>query len=329
MRHGHGGVDVPDRRGRDRAVGAQHHPALRALLEDLPGHRGHLCPRCGIDLLLAVEAAQDGAFEELIAVLQGEWRRSVQAVGRVDDHAGIVRVTGQVVEGAFPVADVQDGQFRILVALAHYLQVVGPDESLEEAAGDCSNCCTGRQEGRTHGRHKDKGSQFHPKSQRQLAGRKGVQTVIPDDLLRLFHLVRAEDEDAPPLDDEGVHVGDSHPRLAEACHHVGGAAGPVVQFDGKDIGDGRGHARLLEFQAGAFGFVADDAVDTIVRRIGDGAGDDLDIGPLYQFQHLLQGAGLVLDKNRNLLDSHIASKTIGVIKTVCAGPVPGRPSSRR
>ena len=59
---------------------------------------------------MAVKSTQNGAVEELFAICNGEGS-AVEHQRSVYNVARIVHIAGQIVVGAFPVADVQDGQF--------------------------------------------------------------------------------------------------------------------------------------------------------------------------------------------------------------------------
>ena len=126
-----------------------------------------------------------------------------------------------------------------------------------------------------------------------------------DDLAGLLRLVRADDHDTLAVQQEGIHVGDADTGVAECLDGVRRTAGTVVHFDGEHLREGDGHAGLLEGGAGAVGLAADNPENAVFGRLRNRAGDHLDTGPLQYFQHLDQGAGLVLDEDGELLDSHI------------------------
>ena len=131
------------------------------------------------------------------------------------------------------------------------------------------------------------------------------KTVGGDDLGGLFGVVGAEDEDSLSIQQEGVQVGDADTFAREDLDGVGGLAGTVVEFDGEHLAERDGHSGFPEDVVSLFRLRADDAADTIIDGIGDGRGDQLDILLLEKPEHADERAGLVLDEDGKLMDSHI------------------------
>lgn len=123
----------------------------------------------------------------------------------------------------------------------------------------------------------------------------------------LVGVVGAEDEDAFPLQQEGVQVGDADAFAGEKFNGIGGLAGTVVEFDGEHFAERNGDTGFPEDLVGLVGLGADDAEDAVIDGIGNGGGDELDILLLEEPEDPHQGAGLVFDEDGELLDSHNGS----------------------
>ena len=102
-----GGVKIGHGSAADGALGTEHDAAGRGGGEGGADGLDGLVLRALHDDAVAVEAAEDGTTEEGGSILRGE-RRAVEVDGGVDDLTGIVDIAGEVVVGAFPVADVED-----------------------------------------------------------------------------------------------------------------------------------------------------------------------------------------------------------------------------
>ena len=124
-----------------------------------------------------------------------------------------------------------------------------------------------------------------------------AEAVGGDDLRGLFGIVRAEDEDALSVQQEGIQVGDADSFAGEDLDGVGGLAGTVVELDGEHFAERHGDTGFLEDAASLLRLGADDAEDAEVGGVGDGGGDQLDILLLEQLEHPDEGAGLVLDED--------------------------------
>ena len=112
------------KRGRNRAIGADHQVATRTNGNDLASHFGNNLRSSLTDLGLAVESTDHRAIEQLVRINRSEWL-AIDVQRKVDHLARIIQITCQVVHLAFPVADMQDGELCILGGLVHYGQVVG------------------------------------------------------------------------------------------------------------------------------------------------------------------------------------------------------------
>ena len=81
---------------------------------------------------MAIQTTQNGAFEELVTVVQREGR-TIQHERRIDNVARIIQIAGQVVIRSLPVADVQDAHLGTLGTTIHDAQVEGLDQLLKKA----------------------------------------------------------------------------------------------------------------------------------------------------------------------------------------------------
>ena len=113
-----------------------------------------------------------------------------------------------------------------------------------------------------------------------------LEVVVFDNTCGLFSVIGAEDEDSLAAQQERVHVGDADASLAEDLNGFCGTTGLVVNLDGEYIAKSNSHACLLQFFASTQGLAADEAIDTILCRIGNGGGNNLNLCFLQGVQHL-------------------------------------------
>ena len=103
-----------------------------------------------------------------------------------------------------------------------------------------------------------------------------LQVVLENGLAGLFSIVGTEDEDSLAVQQERVHIGDADAGLREGLNSIGSTTGLVVELDSEDVAQGNGHAGLLQLLKSAQRFAADEAVDAILCRIGNGGSNNLE-----------------------------------------------------
>ena len=116
------------------------------------------------------------------------------------------------------------------------------------------------------------------------------EIVLGNGLASQLGIVGTEHQDALSCIEEGVDVGDADTCLAEKLDDIGCATRSVVELQSEDVGNGNGNAGFLQFVAGALGLCTDDAKDSVLGRIGNGGGNELDVCVLQGLENLDEGS---------------------------------------
>ena len=110
------------------------------------------------------------------------------------------------------------------------------------------------------------------------------QLIVQNGLTGLLGIVGAEDEDSLAVEQEGVHVGDADAGLRECLNGIGGTPRLVVKLNGEDVAERYSYSGFLQLLVCTQRFAADEAVDTILCRVGNGGSNDLDSSLLQNLE---------------------------------------------
>jgi hypothetical protein len=80
------------------------------------------------------------------------------------------------------------------------------------------------------------------------------------------------------VEQERVEISNLNILAGEDLDGIGGTAGLVVEFHGKDVRLGHGHPGILEHLVSAWRFATDETADAVVHGVGDGGSDELNVG---------------------------------------------------